>query len=224
MSDARTTPLSAPQFSFHAPQTLLPVPLPKAYRLLNHGPTVLVSATHGGQRNVMAAAWNMALDFNPCKVAVVIDKATYTRELIEASGRFALNVPSRGIAAEVLAIGNTSGRDLHHTKYEDKFAAYGLKTFGGADAALPLVTGCVAWLECTLIPEPHNQQRYDLFIGEVNAAWADNRVLADGHWTYGPDTPAELQTLHYVAGGAFLSIGNGFNVTAAEMRQNQRPS
>jgi len=195
-----------------------PVPLAKAYRLLNHGPTVLVSAAHGGQRNVMAAAWNMALDFEPCKVSVVIDKATWTRELIEASGRFALNVPARGIASEVLAIGNTSGRDLDRTKYADKFAAFGLDAFAGTDPALPLVTGCVAWLECTLIPEPHNEHRYDLFIGEVTAAWADSRVFANGHWTYSANTPVELQTLHYVAGGTFLSIGAAFNVTAAAMR------
>jgi len=167
---------------------------------------------------VMAAAWNMALDFEPCKVSVVIDKATWTRELIEASGRFALNVPARGIASEVLAIGNTSGRNLDRTRYVDKFAAFGLDTFAGADPALPLVTGCVAWLECTLIPEPHNQQRYDLFIGEVTAAWADSRVFTNGHWTYRADTPTELQTLHYVAGGTFLSIGAAFNMTAAAMR------
>ncbi|HQD66919.1 MAG TPA: flavin reductase family protein [Casimicrobium huifangae] len=200
------------------PAEMQPVPLAKAYRLLNHGPTVLVSAAHGGQRNVMAAAWNMALDFEPCKVSVVIDKSTWTRELIEASGRFALNVPARGIASEVLAIGNTSGRDLDRTRYADKFAAFGLDTFAGTDPALPLVTGCVAWLECTLIPEPHNQQRYDLFIGEVTAAWADSRVFTNGHWTYRADTPTELQTLHYVAGGTFLSIGAAFNMTAAAMR------
>lgn len=200
------------------PATLQAVPLPKAYRLLNHGPTVLVSASHSGQRNVMAAAWNMALDFDPCKVSVVIDKSTWTRELIEASGRFALNVPARGIASDVLAIGNTSGRDLDRAKYTDKFAAFGLDTFAGTDPALPLVTGCIAWLECTLIPEPHNQQRYDLFIGEVTAAWADSRVFANGHWTYDTATPVELQTLHYVAGGTFLSIGSAFNVTAAAMR------
>ncbi|MNF89274.1 D-alanine--D-alanine ligase A [compost metagenome] len=47
-----------------------PVPLPKAYRLLNHGPTVLVSAAHGGQRNIMAAAWAMPLDFEPPKVLI----------------------------------------------------------------------------------------------------------------------------------------------------------
>ena len=64
--------------------TRIAVPLPKAYLLLNHGPTVLVSSAHGGRRNVMAAAWNMALDFDPPKVAVVIDKTTLTRELVEA--------------------------------------------------------------------------------------------------------------------------------------------
>ena len=57
----------------------LAVPLSKAYRLLNHGPTVLVSAAHDGQRNIMAAAWAMPLDFDPPKIAVVIDIAEYRR-------------------------------------------------------------------------------------------------------------------------------------------------
>ena len=42
-----------------------PVDLQKAYRLINHGPTVLVSARHAGVDNVMAAAWACALDFAP---------------------------------------------------------------------------------------------------------------------------------------------------------------
>ena len=44
-----------------SPDHCRPVPLSKAYRLLNHGPTVLVSAAHDGQRNIMAAAWAMML-------------------------------------------------------------------------------------------------------------------------------------------------------------------
>ena len=72
------------------------VPLPQAYRLLNHGPTVLVSSAAGARRNVMAAAWCMPLDFDPPKIVVVIDKSTFTRELISASGEFAINVPPRG--------------------------------------------------------------------------------------------------------------------------------
>ena len=63
------------------PPHLAPVDLAKAYRLLNHGPTVLVSARHQAVDNVMAAAWCCALDFDPPKLTVVIDKATRTRAL-----------------------------------------------------------------------------------------------------------------------------------------------
>ena len=49
------------------------VPLNKAYLLLNHGPVTLISSAHQGRRNVMAASWAMPLDFDPPKIAVVID-------------------------------------------------------------------------------------------------------------------------------------------------------
>lgn len=58
------------------PAHFQPVPLDKAHRLINHGPTVLVSSAHAGEINVMSAAWSCALDFSPPKVTVVIDKAT----------------------------------------------------------------------------------------------------------------------------------------------------
>ena len=177
----------------------LPVPLDKAYRLLNHGPTVLVSAAHQGQRNIMAAAWAMPLDFEPPKVAVVLDKSTWTRQLLEASGTFVLQVPCVAQADIVQTVGNTAGQTL------DKFATYGLQTFAGEQLDAPLLEGCVAWLECRLLPEPHNQGAYDLFLGEVISAQADARVFSEGHWHFeGHD---ELRTLHHVAGGHFMAIG-----------------
>ena len=36
--------------------TITPVDLSKAFRLINHGPTTLVSARHDGVDNVMAAS------------------------------------------------------------------------------------------------------------------------------------------------------------------------
>ena len=63
---------------------IAPVEPMKAYRLINHGPTVLVSARHDGVEDVMAAAWSCALDFQQPKLTVVLDKTTRTRELIEA--------------------------------------------------------------------------------------------------------------------------------------------
>ncbi|RON46435.1 flavin reductase family protein [Pseudomonas frederiksbergensis] len=182
------------------------VPLSKAYRLLNHGPTVLVSATHDGQRNIMAAAWAMPLDFEPPKIAVVLDKSTWTRQLLEASGTFVVNVPCVAQADVVQTVGSTSGLALTQDQGQDKFQAYGLQTFSGELIEAPMLEGCVAWLECRLLPEPHNHQQYDLFLAEVIAAQADERVFSDGRWHFeGHDA---LRTLHHVAGGHFLKIGD----------------
>ena len=124
-------------------QHIQPVPLEKAYRLLTHGPTVLVSAHHAGIDNVMAAAWACALDFALMRLG--------------ASG-------------------------------------------------MPYVAGCAARLECRLVPEPHNQQTYDSFIGEVAAAWADDHVFRNGHWAFEEAGPA-WRSIHHVAGGHFHAIG-----------------
>ena len=180
---------------------LAPVDLPKAYRLLNHGPTVLVSARHGGVDNVMSAAWACALDFAPPKLTVVLDKATRTRALVEGSGHFVVQVPTAAQMQLTHDVGNTS---LHQDPA--KLQRHGVELFGIAGHDLPLVAGCSAWLACRLIPEPHNQQAYDLFIGEVVGAWADTRVFANGHWHFETAGP-EWRSLHYVAGGQFYAIG-----------------
>lgn len=182
-----------------------PVDLAKAYRLLNHGPTVLVSAAAGGRRNIMAAAWAMPLDFAPPKVAVVLDKATYTRRLLEASGEFALQVPVRAQLDLVDALGSVSGADEQALGGRDKFDAFGLASFAGTATGAPLLEGCAAWLECRLLPEPAIQQRYDLFLGEVLAAHADARVFSQGRWHFGGHD--DLRTVHHVAGGHFLIDG-----------------
>jgi len=175
------------------------IELSQAYRLINHGPVTLVSSAHGGARNVMAAAWAMPLDFDPPKVAVVIDANTYTRQLVEASGEFALNIPCRAIMGQVLQAGSASGRDL------DKFAHTGLGLFSALQIDAPLVEGCVAWLECRVLPRPDNQQRHDLFLAEVVAAQADDRVFRDGQWRFEDEG---LRTLHYFGGKYFAATGD----------------
>jgi flavin reductase (DIM6/NTAB) family NADH-FMN oxidoreductase RutF len=172
-----------------------PVSLAHASRLVNHGPTVLVSSAHGERRNVMAAAWSMPVEFTPPRIAVVLDKSTFTRELVLASGGFALNLPCRALADLCFTVGSVSGTEA------DKFTRYGIERFEGS-TGLPLVEGCVAWLECRLISEPHAQEAYDTFFGEVVAAQADDRVFANGRWSFRDDN-AELHTLHHLGAGVF---------------------
>jgi flavin reductase (DIM6/NTAB) family NADH-FMN oxidoreductase RutF len=184
---------------------IAPVPLDKAYRLLNHGPTVLVSARHDGVDNVMAAAWACALDFSPPKLTVVLDKIAATRALVEHSGHFVIQVPT---AAQL----NLTYQVGHRSLADDpgKLAESGVTLFGIDGHDVPFVAGCSAWLACRVIPEAHNQQAYDLFIGEVVGAWADTRVFRDGHWHFETADPM-LRSLHYVAGGRFYAIGDAMD-------------
>jgi flavin reductase (DIM6/NTAB) family NADH-FMN oxidoreductase RutF len=178
-----------------------PVDLPHASRLINHGPTVLVTSAHGTRRNIMAAAWSMPVEFTPPRIAVVIDKRTFTRELVAASGTFGICVPGAALADLTYAVGSSNGRD------EDKFARHGIVARPGSVLGLPVLEdGCAAWMECRLIPEPHAQDAYDTCFGEVVAAAADSRIFSRGHWDFRPDN-ADLQTLHHLGGGNFARAG-----------------
>ncbi|WP_342116921.1 flavin reductase family protein [Pseudoduganella sp. OTU4001] len=174
-----------------------PVELKHASRLINHGPTVLVTTAHGRQRNIMAAAWSMPVEFTPPRIAIVIDKSTYTRELIAASGVFAVCIPGAMAADLTYAVGTSSGRGA------DKFDRLGIESVPAPLTGVPLpVAGCVAWLECRLIPEPHTEQAYDTCFAEVLGAAADQRVFSDGHWSFREDN-SDLHTLHHLGAGNF---------------------
>lgn len=182
------------------------VPLDKAYRLINHGPTVLVSSRHENTLNVMAASWACALDYAPPKVSLVLDKNAKTRELIEQSGEFVIQVPTVAQMQMTYDVGQHS-----LANQPDKLARYGVELFTMEGSSLPFVAGCSAWLACKLIPEPHNQHTYDLFIGEVTAAWADARVFKEGHWQF-EHADQSLRSLHYIAGGHFYATGEALSI------------
>ena len=175
-----------------------PVALAHASRLINHGPTVLVGSAHGGRRNLMAAAWSMPVEFTPPRVVVVIDKSTFTRGLVTASGHFSLSVPGRALADVVCTLGSESGAEV------DKFERLGLEAEAGPVLGLPLLLrGCAAHLECRLIEEPHAQAAYDCFFGEVVSAQADARIFTGGHWLPPTAANADLHTLHHLGAGLF---------------------
>ena len=179
-----------------------PVELSHASRLINHGPTVLVTSAHGEYRNIMAAAWSMPVEFTPPRIAIVIDKKTLTRELASASGALGICIPGAGLADLTYAVGSASGRD------RDKFERFNITPLAGPVLGVPLIeAGCAAWLECRLISEPHTEEAYDTCFVEVVAAAADSRVFKDGRWSFRADNEA-LHTLHHLGAGNFARAGN----------------
>lgn len=180
----------------------VPVELKNAYRLVNHGPVTLVSAAHGGRENLMAVAWCMALDYSPPRLAIVLAQDGYTRSLIDASGELVVQVPPRRMLEVVDAVGNCSGRTV------DKWERFELGRAKAGKVGAPLVEGCLAWLECRVLKgdaEAEIAERYDLFVVEVVAAWADDGAFVAGRWR--EDLPEPMRAVHHIAGGAYVVDG-----------------
>lgn len=104
----------------------------------------LVTAHHQDRDNGMIATWVTPASLAPERTRVVaaISKASFTLELIERSGRFAVQLLGRGEYGIIASFGLHSGRDIH------KFAGIEpLRTARG----LPLIEGTCGFAECTLI-------------------------------------------------------------------------
>lgn len=183
------------------PEFIKPVDPEKIYRLFNLGATALVSAAHEGMTDVMPATWVCPLDVVPFKATACIDSTHFTRPLIERSGFFALMLPTAGIVEEVMKLGWVSKNDD-----PEKVEGSGAKLFDIEGFPMPFVEGCACWAVFKVIPEPHNQEAYDLFIGECVGAWADERLFSEGHWHLA-DAPRSMRPLHYVAGGHWHVTG-----------------
>src|SRR5262245_19444638 len=109
----------------------VPVPLRSAYKLLNHGPTTLITRAFADRRNVMAAAWVMAIDFEPPKVAAVVVEDTFTRELILASNELVVHAPTRAQLALTYSVGSVSGREV------DKIERFAIATAEASEVRAP---------------------------------------------------------------------------------------
>ena len=168
------------------------IPLDLAYRLINHGPVVLVSTFYRGRPNVCTAAWVTPVD--SAVLAVVISNENYSFRCIKGTGEFVINIPNRALVKQVIACGSESGEHC------DKFAKFGLTPLPARKVSAPLIGECIGHLECRVIPgEERLARKYDLFLAKVVAAAAE-RGLFRRTWNVS-DTRAH--TLHHLGGKAF---------------------
>lgn len=190
---------------------LISVELANVYRLFNVGGTALVSAAFEGKEDVMPATWVCPLNIEPSRVTACVDSTHYTRPLIEKSGMFALALPMKCIAKEVMFLGSVSRNDD-----DAKLEKSGAKFFKMPCFEMPFVEGCACYVVYKALPEEHIAKAYDLFIGEAVAAWADPRIFDGRHWKFESADDKSLSTLHYVAGGHFYGIGEAIDVPGYE--------
>lgn len=101
----------------------------------------VLTAADGDRRNGQIVCWVMPATIVPQvpRVIVGVGRMNYTRELIEASRKFALNLLAKDQWSWVSHFGFRSGRQV------DKFATV---TFERGTTGSPLLSGIVGYLEC----------------------------------------------------------------------------
>lgn len=150
-----------------------PVPLPQAYRLLNHGPVVLLSTTDGAHPNAAPVAWCATLRRDPPQVMLALGRGHKTFGNIAATGEVVINLPPVSMVEAVRICGTRSG---HETP--DKLQQAGLELMPATTISAPRIAGCLAWLECRVVSLHQHEDHLPLIV-EVVAATAVEGLLDD---------------------------------------------
>ena len=145
------------------------VALPLAYRVTPTG-LYLISTAYEGKRNVQFAFRALGISDEPPLLLIGIQQNNFSREMIQKSGEFVVNVCSEN---QLHAVNRS--RDLSGRNVEDKFVALGLETLPARHVKAPLVAGCHANVECRVVREVPLEGLF-LFIGEALAAHIDDQI------------------------------------------------
>lgn len=132
----------------------------KPYRILYPMGVVLVSSSHAGRDNVMAACWAFPLSADPFLIGVSVSRKRFSHQLMEGSREFVINIPGQDMAEAVRICGENSGRDT------DKFALAKLTKEKSRTAVAPSIKEALASIECKIVKSLDTGDHV-LFIGEM---------------------------------------------------------
>jgi len=175
--------------------TYIDIPIEISYRLINHGPVViLASRDEKGINNIAPIAWNSPVCKEPPLMMSVVAKKHKTRSNITAQKEFIVCVPHVSQVELVRQTGSVSGHEI------DKFQKLSIKGIAGKKVAALVPEGCIGYLECKVVREVEIDDKEVIFIGEIVAAAAqegafEERLLIEKD---------EGRSLHHL-GGAFFT-------------------
>lgn len=134
-------------------------------------PCVLVGANVGGKPNYLTVAWFSMVNIKPPYLMIALNKAHYTNAGLKENGTFSVNIPSLGMADATDYCGLVSGRNYDKAKM--------FETFYGKLKTAPMIKECPYNVECKVI-QTVDLPADELFIGEIIAAYSDERYLKNG--------------------------------------------
>ncbi len=149
------------------------IPAREALGLLEAHPLVLVTTEARERPNVTPCSWIMPVGPDPPTVILSLSPESLTRRNIEDRGEFILNVPGADLAREAAWCGAVSGRDIQ------KIRECGLRAEPGGKVRAPILTDCIAHLEC-LARDSRGTAGQVLFTAEIVLAVARRDLFEPG--------------------------------------------
>ena len=173
------------------------VELSNAYRLIGHGPTVLVSTYDDeGVPNACAVAWVAPASKAPPRFVLRIGEGHKTYQNLMARKACVINVPTADNLVVVMICGRRSG------KAGDKLTPAGIVTVPASAVDAPKLTCCAAWLECELLG--------NLELAGSNLVLVEAKAVSCRPGVMGPGAHMDVErfpTLHHLGGDRFSVPG-----------------
>lgn len=185
-----------------------------AKRLLSGAPVLIITCRWHGVDNAAPVAWHMPLSNEPPLVGIAIHPSRHTYDIIRNSEQFGINIPGRRLMNHVHYVGSVSGRDLQ------KIEVAKLPTFEARKLDLPMLEGCVGYIECGL-EDALRTGDHVLFIGRVEAVYAEEEAFRET-WLLEDD---DLKPLHYMGLDYYAVLEQRLQAqvkTAAEARAEEK--
>ena len=122
----------------------------RAFTYLESGAVLLVTTNDGKKDNMMTISWQMAMDFVP-HIAISTGGWNESFETILKTKECCICIPTFDMIEKVIGIGTVHGSEC------DKFKRFSLRRAKAAKVKAPLITDCLAAIECKLEDyiEPH---------------------------------------------------------------------
>ncbi|AJE47845.1 flavin reductase family protein [Celeribacter indicus] len=169
-----------------------PLPLSRAFTLIEPGPVVLVTTHDGTRPNIMTITWTMVRGFD-ASFALTTGSWNHSWRALADSGECVLAIPTADMIDTAVGIGTCSGADT------DKFARFGLTPLPARHVGAPLIAECLANIEC----------RVEEIVARLDL------VLLRGVAAYIDTGPRDRRLLHAVGDGTFTADGAHFDRSVA---------
>ncbi|MBP7653189.1 flavin reductase family protein [Candidatus Dependentiae bacterium] len=164
-----------------------------SYRIINHGPLLVVSSEFKKKETFTPIAWNMPVEHTPPIIAITVSKENYVNFLIKKSKQFCLNVLEIENLDLIKKLGSVSGKDT------DKISEFCLKTKKCKTIAASYMLNSAAVIECVLI-KTISVEGVDIFLGKTEYCSVSEKFCKTS-WD-----AEKIRTIHHLGGGNFATI------------------